>query len=380
MSVVFDSTLQRPGSASHMGGEAQARLCQPCAAAQSYYKPCPAASSEKPLAAAKRSYYAPAPKSLAGPPAPARQALPAHASARSQDGGAGAASLSPAERDARVANHIRLCLHVCRGSFDPCRTSHKLNARLNKLLSPRQLEAFVEAHPEFAYSRNGLKGMRITWASGAAPSPPSASWSAQLESATPRQVDPKRPPPLGPPEPGEAPGSASAVCASNLIACHQDQALDAAIMEAWSSGPGVVWNSPGAGGDSPSRQRHVFMQNKLRDGARIDFYRGAPADDLCNIAWSSWLARLPRYEQLAGAMWSGATERGQEALSHACVTARGNAMEIAVGLAWAAATDGRYLREGHAIEWSASQEEWKEVWKHMKERGLAPGSASAAGS
>ena len=121
----------------------------------------------------------------------------------------------------------------------------------------------------------------------------------------------------------------------------------------------------------------MFMQNKLRNGARIDFYRGAPADDLCNIAWSSWLARLPRYEQLAGAMWSGATERGQEPLSHACVTARGNAMEIAVGLAWAASTGGRYLTEGHAIEWNASPEEWKEVWKHMEARGLAPGSASA---
>ena len=35
---------------------------------------------------------------------------------------------------------------------------------------------------------------------------------------------------------------------------------------------------------------------------------------------------------------------------------RGNAMEIAVGLAWAATTDGRYLREGHTIEWNASQE------------------------
>ena len=127
----------------------------------------------------------------------------------------------------------------------------------------------------------------------------------------------------------------------------QDQALDAAIMQAWSSGPGVVWISPGTGGHSPRKQRHVFMENKLQHGARIDFYRGTLADDRCNKQWSSWLRRLPCYEQLAGTMWSGATQPGEGPSSEACLKARGNAMEIAVGLAWAATTDGRYLREGH---------------------------------
>ena len=111
------------------------------------------------------------------------------------------------------------------------------------------------------------------------------------------------------------------------------------------------------------------MQNKLQHGARIDFYRGTPADDLANKAWSRWLRRLPRYEHLATNMWSGSLS----------FNSRGNAMEIVVGLAWAAATDGRFLRHGHALEWNESQEEWKEVWKYMEARGLAPGSASAGG-
>ena len=72
-------------------------------------------------------------------------------------------------------------------------------------------------------------------------------------------------------------------------------------------------------------------------------------------------------------MWSGATQPGEGPLSKACLNARGNAMEIAVGLAWAATTDGRYLREGHTIEWNASQEAWKEAWKHFDAQGLAPG-------
>ena len=115
------------------------------------------------------------------------------------------------------------------------------------------------------------------------------------------------------------------------------------------------------------------MENKLVHGARIDFYRGTAQDDLCNNTWSNWLGRLPLYERLAGHMWSGATEPREAPLSVACLKARGNAMEIVVGLAWAASTDGTNLREGHTIEWDGSREAWIEAWTHFNVRGLAPG-------
>ena len=153
-----------------------------------------------------------------------------------------------------------------------------------------------------------------------------------------------------------------------------DQALDAAIMHAWAIGPGIAWISPGTGGDLPQRKRHVFMENKLVHGARIDFYRGTAQDDLCNKAWSNWLGRLPLYERLAGDMWSGPTQPREAPLSVACLKARGNVMEIAVGLAWAAWTDGTNLTEGNTIEWDGSKEAWVEAWTRFNVRGLAPGS------
>ena len=71
-------------------------------------------------------------------------------------------------------------------------------------------------------------------------------------------------------------------------------------------------------------------------------------------------------------MWSGATQPREAPLSVACLKARGNAMEIAVGLAWAAWTDGTNLREGHTIEWDGSKEAWIKAWTQFNVRGLAP--------
>ena len=89
------------------------------------------------------------------------QALPVHVPARHREAGAGAATLTPAEVDDRVAELVRECLRAHGGTVDPSRTSHRalglgpaderVYARRNQLLWPGQLRSFVERHPEFVW-------------------------------------------------------------------------------------------------------------------------------------------------------------------------------------------------------------------------------------
>ena len=175
-----------------------------------------------------------------------------------------------------------------------------------------------------------------------------------------------------PAEPGAAPGSASYGDGdAESWTQAQDRALDAAIMKAWPIAR-VVWISPGTGGNSPGRRKHVFQENALADGARIDFYRGTIADDLINVDWSNLLRRLPHYEALVGNIWKVSTQLGVGPVSKSCIGTRGNAMELIVGLAWAAWTNGGALPEGHEIQWNGAQGAWQEVWNHFRERGFTP--------
>ena len=101
------------------------------------------------------------------------QALPIHVPARHREAGSDAATLTPAERDDRVAELVRECLRAHGGTVDPSRISHRalglgpadarVYARLNKLLGPGQLRWFVERHPESAWHAKDPKGMIITW-------------------------------------------------------------------------------------------------------------------------------------------------------------------------------------------------------------------------
>ena len=124
---------------------------------------------------------------------PQHQALPVHVPARLREAGAEAAGLSPDEVDQRVAATLRKCLETHGGQFDPSAISHKaaglgpgdqpLYARLNSLLPPGQLRAFVDRHPAFSWRpKNPAQerpGMIITWAT------PSASGGPVSASAGP---------------------------------------------------------------------------------------------------------------------------------------------------------------------------------------------------
>ena len=103
-----------------------------------------------------------------------------------------------------------------------------------------------------------------------------------------------------------------------------DKALRDAILTGW-----PIWRSPGTGGKLPNRREHHFAFHKLQQGARIDFYRGTVANDLANVCWSDMLRRLPTYAKYL-------------AQHPECTNSKGNAMEMAAGISFAAATGGKF--------------------------------------
>ena len=73
---------------------------------------------------------------------PVHQALPVHVRARSHVSGTEAATLSPDERDGRVADVVRECLQKYEGRLDPSRIAPKFYTQLSELLLPGELNAF----------------------------------------------------------------------------------------------------------------------------------------------------------------------------------------------------------------------------------------------
>ena len=68
--------------------------------------------------------------------------------------------------------------------------------------------------------------------------------------------------------------------AESDLCVHLDAALAAATALGWPK-----WRTPGTGGAYPKTPVHDFSQGGLKFGARIDFFRGTPADDLMNKGW-----------------------------------------------------------------------------------------------
>ena len=139
----------------------------------------------------------------ADPASGGHQALPVHTPARLQEAGEEA---DAPDADARLVALVRDCLKKHNGGFDPSWISHwqmglaprdeRVHQKLNKLLLPGGLKAFVERHSdEFTwYSKADNKGMLITWAPGPPPPP---------EGDAPAAVG-YGPPPPPPPEEDDA--------------------------------------------------------------------------------------------------------------------------------------------------------------------------------
>ena len=169
---------------------------------------------------------------------------------------------------------------------------------------------------------------------------------------------PSAPPPLFADPPKSPPPGMASVFGT------LDTNLLAAVQAGW-----PLWKTTGEGGSCPKRPCHDFGFNTLQDGARIDFERGSPNDDLANMEWNAWLNLLPLY--------SSCVPQGPSNLK-----SRGNAMEQAVGLAYAAATDGHYLGHGD-LDWTRNQSQrssqsfWASCWSDFQKLGLGPHLGSA---
>ena len=160
---------------------------------------------------------------------------------------------------------------------------------------------------------------------------------------------PPHPPPKCPP-----PGDARCKLVKSL-----DSKLYAAANAGW-----PLWLSDGKGGKLPRRPCHDFGCNALQDGARVDFNRGTAGDDLCNVQWNKLLDCLPKYASVVKQHPSS-------------MISRGNAVEQAIGLAYAAATNAQYLNEGD-LDWTrkglgtSSQSVWAEAWSCFQLLGFGP--------
>ena len=107
-----------------------------------------------------------------------------------------------------------------------------------------------------------------------------------------------------------------------------------------------IWHTSGGGGAAPSTKECNFAENKLKWCAWIDFRRGMDEDDLTNREWAEVLSHLPGYASVL------ATQQNPSS-----VESRGNAMEMAVGLAYACHTNFVHLPDNHRIEFTNGMQE-----------------------
>ena len=106
-----------------------------------------------------------------------------------------------------------------------------------------------------------------------------------------------------------------------------------------------------------------FYWSKLKYCARIDFFRGTPEEDFENSVWvSDFLDHMPTFDK---SFWQGGSSMKQ----------RGNKMEAAAGVAYAAATDCRFLPAKVSdlkFPSEQSQRAWAAVWNALESLGLGP--------
>ena len=136
-----------------------------------------------------------------------------------------------------------------------------------------------------------------------------------------------------------------------------DSAITAAVLRGWPK-----WKSPGTGGTMPRREIHDFSVNGVKEGARVDFWRGTVHDDIKNEEWERMLKMCKDHYKRAQARGLSSQE------SH------GNFMEQTIGCAFAAATNGRFFRAGMAMVWAgeAQKQDWKGLWLKFMALGFGP--------
>ena len=128
--------------------------------------------------------------------------------------------------------------------------------------------------------------------------------------------------------------------------------IDAALAEAINHDGWPEWFTPGRGNLEPNRRRHSFKHHSFNHSARIDFfYRGKAEDDWQNVDWAILLGHLPRYRALLDCEYMGTKTMG-------------DAMEMAVGIAYACYTEQRYLPSSHSLVFNTdtAMALWARIW------------------
>ena len=108
----------------------------------------------------------------------------------------------------------------------------------------------------------------------------------------------------------------------------------------------------------PSQKEHNFFKHSLKEGARIDMYRGLASDDLVNAerngGWEYYYNRLYMYKT-----------RIHDNFSAFTTNIVANAMEMAAGLSYTAFADGTNLRTGEEFLVEFPSDESKMAWKKV---------------
>ena len=166
---------------------------------------------------------------------------------------------------------------------------------------------------------------------------------------------------------GEEPASSSAVQPATRGAAQPADVydrLDETLVEVINMAGWPKWCTSGGGNDEPPRTECDFAVNKLKWCARLDFHRGIAADDLLNIKWAELLSHLPRYASVLATQQDPSSVEG-----------KGNAMEMAVGLAYCCYTNFEHLPEGQQILFHTevqvqARSRWAFIWTLFEELGL----------
>ena len=138
--------------------------------------------------------------------------------------------------------------------------------------------------------------------------------------------------------------------------------LDKALKRATDSGM-PNWITAAEGGQVPKREVHYFLHHQLKQGARIDMYRGGNEDDMMNGHWCTLYDQLTMYQELM--------QRHHQPTS---TRSRGDAMEMVCGIAHATATEGRSLPDGSELQFISEESRiaWIDVWFVFQDMGLTP--------